>query len=289
MEFIYVDGMEMPQGAVYLQQNLEIQEDAYRKRLKNIADLHSLVAFNPEAISATDLRRIKAAIDGRGQMPTHLTMRRGVKDGNMKAFQEYPGAQVPSGLMELLEMTVRERRAISGIDENDRGQHIPGVQTLGENQEIQQQSGAIQGFSTYKLATFFQDVMQVVGMVAKDHDTDPLSISINGAPITINGDVPELSAENLFMKESGILVAEDELFGSAHDMKTDKRIEQLKAFLQLPGANQIEATKEIARLMKLDVSEFVVNPTEQTIYIYCSVRYIVYTRTHIVLIKISQV
>ena len=259
-EFLYVDGMEFPQGAIYLQQHLEIQADAYRKRLKNIADLHAMIALNPDGIDGRDLKTIRAAIDGRGEFPS-VFFKKPKLEAEVPAFEAYAGAEVPKGLMELYELTQREFRAISGIDEPSRGGGYENVDTKYEAQLIAQSSGAVTKYGSFKLAIGAQNLFQKFGQFAKQFDTDPVMVPVDGTSVLINDpENPELSAAALFEQDSSVLVAEEELYGAAHDMKTKERIGELNAALALPGVNQAEITKEILRLMNLDVSVMMAQP-----------------------------
>jgi hypothetical protein len=261
MEYLYVDGMEMPQGATFLSANLEAQKDAIRKRIQIVAELHSILAINPDGISSEDWGKVSLAVAGKGPMP-HLIRGRRKQDGQNRvpAFEHYQGAELNGALMPLLEFASREFQAISGVGEPDRGQSIAGVNTLGEYQDIASRSGALTTYGAYKSATFIQNMLSKFGHVASLMDTDPLTVPVDGVVMTLNDGDPATSFESVYEEESSILVSESELFGAQGDMKTRQRIQELMAFGQQPGVNPVEVASEIARLMGLDAQQFVQQP-----------------------------
>ncbi len=261
MEYLYVDGMEMPQGATFLSANLEAQKDAIRKRIQIVAELHSILAINPDGISSEDWQRISNAVAGKAPMP-HLIRGRRKQSGTdrVPAFEHYQGAELNGALMPLLEFVSREFQAISGVGEPDRGQSISGVNTLGEYQDIASRSGALTTYGAYKSAIFIQKMMAKFGQVAMLMDTDPLTVPVDGVVMELNNGDDATSFETIFKDESAILVSESELFGAQGDMKTRQRIAELVEFSKQPGANQTEVAGEIARLMGLDPQQFIQQP-----------------------------
>lgn len=261
MEYLYVDGMEMPQGATFLSANLEAQKDAIRKRIQIVAELHSILAINPDGISSEDWQKISMAVAGKAPMP-HLIRGRRKQSGidRVPAFEHYQGAELNGALMPLLEFASREFQAISGVGEPDRGQSIQGVNTLGEYQDIANRSGALTTYGGYKSAIFIQKMMAKFGHVAKLMDTDPVTVPVDGVIMTLNDGDDATSFETIYEDESAILVSESELFGAQGDMKTRQRIEELIVFSKQPGVNQSEVAGEVARLMGLDAQQFVQQP-----------------------------
>ncbi len=261
MEYLYVDGMEMPQGATFLSANLEAQKDAIRKRIQIVAELHSILAINPDGISSEDWQKIALAVQGKAPMP-HLIRGRRKQDQQTKvpAFEHYQGAELNGALMPLLEFASREFQAISGVGEPDRGQAISGVNTLGEYQDIANRSGALTTYGAYKSAVFIQNLMSKFERVASLMDADPITVPVDGVIMTINDGDPATSMESVYEEESTILVSESELYGAQGDLKTKQRIQELMAFSQQPGVNPVEIASEIARLMGLDAQKFISQP-----------------------------
>jgi len=257
MEYVYVDGMEMPQGATYLTANLEAQKDAIRKRVQIVSELHSILAINPDGINPEDWQRIALAVQGKGAMPHLIRGRRKTTVDKAPNFEHFAGAELSSSLMPLLEFVSREFQAISGVGEPDRGAAIKGVDTLGEYEDIANRSGALTTYGGYKSAVFMQNMMAKFGQVAMTMDTDPVTVPVGGNIMELNNGDDARSFETIFKDDSAILVSESELFGAQGDTKTRRRIEEIMAFSKQPGANPIECASEIARLMGLDATQFV--------------------------------
>lgn len=255
-EFMYVDGYEMPQGAVYLQAELEMQADSWRKRVAAIADAHGFRVLNQDGISRKDIAQVKAALDGKGKMP-RIVLRRTKLDNKVAAVEVVQGDEIPEGTMEMLQMMIGELRAISGINDARRGQSISGEHTLGEAEIIDQQSDGISGQAAWATAQGMQMCIQKVGLVARQFDDDPLYVAGDWGNALINDpEDPAMAASELFAEDSIVEVAEDELFGATHDRKTERKIAVLFNNLKLPGANLPEISKEILRLQELDPNQF---------------------------------
>lgn len=226
-------GSDQPIGLVatcqYVQRELERIDDDFRKKSQR----DNLLGIPPELFNREDL---EAYADGR--RPEFLRL-----DAQYLNKTEDPSRHIVTVPRNGENADQKERRQelvsilqqLSGVSSLDMGTITGNQVTATEVSQVANRSQSQISYYAREFARGMQELAAKVGSIARDHDTDPFCVNVNGVPVWFNAGDVRLSSKVLFDGSLTAVLGDEDLILTDVNEKRDREGAKWLQVLQVTG------------------------------------------------------
>lgn len=175
---------------------------------------------------------------------------------NRHAIAHVPPIDLHPATLSYYQMVKEENTQQSGVDEMDRSGMGQKGSTATQNVIQERKSAGDENWSKFQTAQMLRQSVEMMSLIAKRWDRDPVQINMLGSTITINDITdPNSGAEYLFETPSSVQIDETKItFQSARDERRE-RLMELSAIEPLVAAGLVNPMKFAAEKVKAATGE----------------------------------
>lgn len=229
-------GARWPLGGVYLQAATQAMLNSLEHYFKAVMNRIPLIGVDESKIAGNSLEKAL-----RGETRGIVKFKDLATGQNIQnLFTPIPGGEATQTVFKMWEIYTRQDAEDGGLSEIDRGNALESQRTLGEVQQVQNNSAANRGFDERQTVLMQERTVKRTFDVMKHFDRAPFEIMVKGQRdhylITLNDPSdPRTWMDKVFSKPSEVVVDPGAVTGNDMRMKTAKRIADLANIAPMVG------------------------------------------------------
>jgi hypothetical protein len=245
---VVLPGMDRPIGRIVMQVAAQEARNELERKLRRISCKTGAILIQSDKADEKDVRNYMKGISDiiRTQPPG--------PDGR-PVVDKLPDPEVSQTTLQFIGLLDRELNADSGTTDFDRGTNPTQGRTLGENQLVDARSASPKAWARLQAQRLFTRAIDKTFTIARQYDTDPVTIDVYGDNINLNDPSIPASSISGFLEEPSKIVLDAAAFeiGDA-DTKMLRKLQLLDQFGPLIGTviDPVKVAEEKLKAMNKD-------------------------------------
>ncbi|MFN3961359.1 MAG: hypothetical protein ACK4NQ_00100 [Fimbriimonadaceae bacterium] len=165
-------------------------------------------------------------------------------------YQVIPESPLEASTIQVLQYFESRNQEESGLSDLDRGAPLGGNRSATEVNILDQRAQSNQAFVARQVALMMTRFVDNVADSMKRGDTAPCEVEFDGEPITLNGDIPELTLAAIFEQDAMVKVDQDSLTSEQSRQKKRAKAEDMLAVIGSPIGQAIPPAKALEIILK---------------------------------------
>lgn len=238
-------GFTRPMGRVFTQMPVAEMRARIDERMAVEASAPGIYIYNPNALSATDIKRLKESNKNHYFLPSDNP------PDNMPPLMYVSGPGIDQGILTLDGKLNVDEQHSSGISDIDRGAQAR-RETATATAARQQASAANMGMAEMNTINFMSSVVDEYLNCAALFDDMPTVVDVRRANIKINDPENQLSSIAEIMAEpSKVVITSESLSAVDERAKKDEMLQEVYALMPLVQAGLISGPKVAEEILRI--------------------------------------